>query len=365
MADTLAATAVLSAPSRSSPVHGGALRQAVAETGIAQEHWLDLSTGISPFSWQPVTPPPLCCWQRLPEDNDGLEQAAGDYYTVSATGDCSVLLPVAGSQAAIQLLPLLRPAGIVALAGIAYAEHAHHWQRAGHSLLRLDEIGLDKLQAGEALPDALDVLLLINPTNPTGRTYRPEQLLDWHRQLAARGGWLIVDEAFMDMTPQYSLSSFCGQPGLIVLRSVGKFFGLAGARVGFVLAWPQLLQQLALQLGPWTLAGPSRWWVTQALQDNHWQQQQRHQLSRAAKRLQQLLFEHDLVVHGSTALFQYCCQPDAEVIYQRLRQNGVLVRLFEADQYQPAALRFGLPGEEKQWLKLQRVLQQIRDLPCE
>jgi cobalamin biosynthetic protein CobC len=130
--------------------------------------------------------------------------------------------------------------------------------------------------------DELDVLLLCHPNNPTGTTFSREQLQDWRARLASRGGWLVLDEAFMDATPEHSLLGDVGLPGLIVLRSVGKFFGLAGARVGFVFAWPALLQQLAEAIGPWSINGPAREVVKLALQDSNWQQAMRGQLAATA-----------------------------------------------------------------------------------
>jgi cobalamin biosynthetic protein CobC len=134
-----------------------------------------------------------------------------------------------------------------------YAEHPHAWQRAGHSWSSW-------LTTGRCALDSLDVLVLVNPNNPTGRLMPRERLLAWHARLAARGGWLVVDEAFMDNTPQTAWRP-CRSAGLIVLRSFGKFFGLAGVRLGFVLAEPALLQALAELLGPWTVSGPTGCWA--------------------------------------------------------------------------------------------------------
>jgi cobalamin biosynthesis protein CobC len=225
--------------------HGGRLRAAAAHYGIALDHWLDLSTGINPNGW-PVLAIPTASWARLPEDDDGLEQAAQSYY------ETEHVLPVAGSQAAIQALPRLRPRSRVAVLDPGYAEHAYAWRRAGHEVTRVAAERLD-----EAMQDS-DVLLLIHPNNPTGARFPVEQLLHWHARLAARGGWLVVDEAFMDVTPEHSLCRHASRESLIVLRSLGKFFGLAGARVGFVCAHPALLAQLHAVIGPWSVSAPAR-----------------------------------------------------------------------------------------------------------
>ncbi|HHL20261.1 MAG TPA: aminotransferase class I/II-fold pyridoxal phosphate-dependent enzyme, partial [Aliiroseovarius sp.] len=218
--------------------HGGRLRLAARRYGIPLADWLDLSTGLNPRAW-PVPAIPARAWSRLPEEDDDLARLAQEYY---GAADC---LPVAGSQAAIQALPLLHAAGgrRIGMLAPAYAEHAHAWRRAGFEVLPL------AAEAIEAAIEGLDHLLLVNPNNPTGQRFDAAQLLGWHRRLAARGGSLIVDEAFMDVTPADSLAVHSHLPGLIVLRSLGKFFGLAGARVGFVLAEPGLLRRLADWLG--------------------------------------------------------------------------------------------------------------------
>lgn len=316
--------------------HGGALLAAAARYGIEPADWLDLSTGINPAGW-PAPPVPAAVWQRLPEAEDGLVQAAAAYY------GCSEILPVAGSQAAIQVLPRLRAASRVGVPHPAYAEHAHAWRAAGHAVLAWDAaMGVE----------ALDVLVLVHPNNPGGQTYTPAELLDWHARLAARGGWLVVDEAFIDATPEASLAGRCPRPGLIVLRSLGKFFGLAGARVGFVLAEPVVLDALGDRLGPWAVSAPSRWVARAALADTAWQQSARPVLLAAGARLADLLRSHGLAPAGGTALFQWVRIPDAAERHERLARQGILTRLF-AD---PLSLRFGLPHHESDWARLAAAL---------
>ncbi len=319
--------------------HGGRLRQAARRYGIPPADWLDLSTGINPNGW-PVPSLPAAAWLRLPENDDGLEAAARAYYGTHA------LLPVAGSQTAIQALPLLRGTCRVGVLDPGYAEHARAWRRAGHAT--------QPVAAGQ-VDDAIaqvDVLVLAHPNNPTGACFTPPQLLDWHARLAARDGWLVVDEAFLDATPDASLASFCPRPGLIVLRSLGKFFGLAGARVGFVLAPPRLRQHLDEQLGPWTVSGPARVVARLALQDRGWQTQTRARLMHDAQRLCELLCARGLTPAGGSGLFQWVVTPQAAIIHDRLARQGVLVRLFA----EPASLRFGMPANETQWQRLRTAL---------
>lgn len=322
--------------------HGGRLQRAAREFDIPLADWLDLSTGVSPFGW-PVPPVPASAWQRLPEDDDGLAEAARDYYGAPA------LLPVAGSQAAIQALPALRPASRVGILAPGYAEHAQAWRRAGHQVeLRT----ADALFAGAA---RYDVVVLIHPNNPGGECFEVDALLSLHAALAARGGWLLLDEAFIDATPARSLCAFTDRVGLIVLRSVGKFFGLAGARGGFVCAAPALLDALRERLGPWTLTGPSRHVLRQALADRAWQAQARAELPAWSERLAALLARHGLAPAAGCALFQWCRRDDATMLHRALASRGILTRLFDA----PASLRFGLPGDDAAFARLDAALADV------
>lgn len=319
--------------------HGGRLRQAASRYGIPLSDWLDLSTGINPNGW-PVPALPAECWQRLPEDDDELLPAARRYYRNDS------LLAVAGSQAAIQTLPLLRPASRVGVLHPAYAEHAAGWSKAGHQLVLVDTVAI------ESRIDELDVLILINPNNPTGKCWSRRQLLTWHERLSRRGAWLIVDEAFADGMPEVSLSSLPARPGLIVLRSIGKFFGLAGIRCGFVIAESALLDRLAELLGPWTISHPGRYVAAKALSDSDWQQATTESLTTQGQRLRQLLDRSGWPPSGGCHLFQWLKSERAQDLHELLARQGILTRLF----VDPASLRFGLPGNEQAWQRLEAAL---------
>lgn len=323
--------------------HGGNLRQAAASYSLPLSEWLDLSTGINPVSY-PVPKMDTVSWQRLPEVDDGLVEKACEYY------GCQSLLPTAGSQAGIQVLPRLRATCTVGMPRTMYQEHAYAWQQCGHQLVLFDEVPEDELLK------QLDVLLVCNPNNPTGQRYRKTQLQQWHYALARKGGWLIVDEAFMDMTPSASMAEHSHLSGLIVLRSLGKFFGLAGARVGFLLAHPALLKEVSELLGPWTVSGPSRVVAQAALADMAWQKSMRQTLIKQSEHLIGCLKASGLTPTGGTALFQYVLNARAAEIQHLLAQQGIWVRRFE----QPSALRFGLP-ESSAFLRLTSALRQLVD----
>lgn len=322
----------------SSHKHGGCVRRFSQIFGIPLADWLDVSTGISPWAY-PLPPVPPACWQRLPESDDGLASVAAEYY------GSPYLLPVSGSQEAIKLLPHCFPSNRrVGIISPAYHSHQHAWAAQGHTVQ-----ALNPTQIAAALP-ALDVLVVVNPTNPTAQRYSAETLRHWQQMLLQRGGCLVVDEAFMDVTPTQSLVTSEPQAGLVVLRSVGKFFGLAGVRLGFVWAEIPLLQAIAALQGDWSVSHPARWAGQQALADQAWQQQQRVRLVQAGERLHHLLQRYYGDAVHSTPLFSYLPSSHAAAIHQALAAQGILTRLFT----ESAALRFGLPATEQDWLRLEQ-----------
>jgi cobalamin biosynthetic protein CobC len=337
------------------PLHGGNLSEAVRRFSRPRQEWLDLSTGINPhpYSVPALTPD---AWHRLPEaDADAvLKQAAQAYYNAPQ------LLPVAGTQAAIQALPLyrLQTAGRanVAIAGPTYTEHAHRWTKAGHRIVPCTIApGYAMLDAAAASP-AVDVMVICNPNNPSGATFEPAQLLKWHARLAARGGWLVVDEAFGDTEPQASVAAFTERAGLIVLKSVGKFFGLAGLRLGFVVADSAMLAGLAELLGPWSVSGPAQQIGCAALGDRLWQQTMRQTLAAEGARLHALLQQQGFHLdHHATPLYRFLPLPahQAERLWLHMAQRGIWVRLFAGGARDAATgVRFGLPADENGWQRL-------------
>lgn len=333
-------------------VHGGNISGAAAEFGIPVADWIDLSTGISPWSW-PVPPVPESVWRTLPDDGDGLEQVAAAYYGCGG----AVVLPVPGSQYALQQLPSLVAPGTVAVPLRGYAEHRAAWQANGHRIVVYDNVqGLQQL----AMAGRVDHAVVINPNNPTGEQGGAGELLGLHQLLVARGGWLLVDEAFMDASPEQSLAPYCPRPGLLVLRSLGKFFGLAGVRLGFLLAPEQLIARLCDSMMPWHVSHPARWIGQRALADRDWQRVQRQRLDRHSTAWLAALqpFFPALEFTCSRLFVSATGQArDCATLYRSLAQCGVLVRCFDGIAGQ-GMLRFGLPGDGH-WAQVVQVLAAI------
>jgi cobalamin biosynthetic protein CobC len=255
---------------------------------------------------------------------------------------------VAGTQAAIQALPRLCAPGRIAISAPSYAEHAHHWSLHGHTAR---QVPYDALAA--AVDDS-DVVVVCNPNNPTGVRVPRAELLAWGEALAARGGWLVVDEAFADTDGRDSVADEAHRDGLVVLRSVGKFFGLAGVRLGFVAAAPSLLQALDEELGPWQVSGPAQRIGKAALLDRAWQERTRATLHAEGARLQALLAAHGIASRG-TALFRWWPERDPEAFHEHMARRGIWVRLFRTG---PRGIRVGLPADEASWARFTAALQE-------
>lgn len=309
--------------------HGGGLAAAARRHGGRVEDWLDLSTGINP---NPVTLPeiPVSVWHRLP-DHDLMERARVAARRHYRSGGL-LPLPAPGTQALIQLLPRLvsETGARVAILAPTYGEYERSFRRAG---LAVDLVaGIDEIRADHRL------VVVVNPNNPTGRIVPRAALLDLAERLAARGGTLVVDEAFGDCDPSQSVADAVEhQPGLIVFRSFGKFFGLAGLRLGFVIAPDALMEQIREWLGPWAVSGPALHLAHELMQRDLSHLESGLRSRRAA--LQAVLAGAGLKVIGGTDLFQLVEDERATAVHAHLADAQILVRKFD---YDGRWLRFGL-----------------------
>jgi cobalamin biosynthetic protein CobC len=323
------------------PTHGGDLGLAEARFGKPEQGWLDLSTGINPFAY-PVPTVAQELWQHLPgaADDLALRETAAAAYGVD---DPDFLAAAPGSQALLQILPRLRPFSQVAVIGPTYGEYSRCWSMAGHHVVPMETL--------DRTLDA-DVVVLCNPNNPDGRRHDPARLLELADGLAARGGLLVVDEAFGDATPELSLAPQA-RPGLVVLRSVGKFFGLAGLRLGFAIAEPQMARLLRQALGPWAVGGAVAEIGRQILSDTDWIAATRKRLLQEAQTLNSLLGRAQLSTVGGTSLFTLVNAPRAWALFEYLGQQGILARPFSTA---PRWLRFGLPPDDASRQRLETAL---------
>ena len=304
----------------------------------APEPWIDLSTGINPVPY-PLPPMPLAALTRLPEPEQiaELEAVAACAYGV-ADPACVVAGP--GTQALIHLLPRLVAPGAVAVVSPTYNEHRAAWALAGHSVAEVADLD----QIGEAR-----VAVLVRPNNPDGAVAPAKAVLSAAGRLADKGGVLVVDEAFADLEG-CSLAPVLPHPGLLLLRSFGKTYGLAGVRLGFALAAPRWAARLRAALGPWAVSGPALHAGAHALADTGWRDIAAERLGGDAAQLDGLLSAAGCRVVGGTRLFRLVEHGVAAALADRLGGAGMLVRQFAN---RPNFLRFGISAE---WTRLEVAL---------
>jgi cobalamin biosynthetic protein CobC len=251
-----------------------------------------------------------------------------------------MIVAAPGTQALIGLLPRLRPQSQVAILGPTYAEHEICWRREGHHVVVVPQI---HVAAGA------NVVVIVNPNNPTGHLVDTARLRQLAADLDRRGGLLVVDEAFVDvMEPGASLIPVL-PAATIVLRSFGKTFGLAGLRLGFAVSGVTLARQISDLLGPWAVSGPAIAIAERALADAAWLLDTRRRLADDAARLDELLRCAGCDVIGGTPLFRLAAHCSAQQLYETLGSHGIHVRRFAENK---TWLRFGLPGSEPSWLRL-------------
>lgn len=277
-----------------------------------------------------------------PEAQADLETAAAAAYGVPSA-DMVVAAP--GTQILINLLPRLRPARSAAVLAPTYSEHASCWRAAGAEVRHVSTLE----EAGEA-----EAVVLCNPNNPDGRRHDLARLQQLAERQAARRGLVVVDEAFADFEDAaLSVAPLLPRRSLLVLRSFGKTYGLAGLRLGFLLGAPDDVARMRAALGPWAVSGPALAVGRMALRDSAWRDQARLRLTSDVARLDAMLHAAGLSVVGGTLLFRLAAHAAAPALYRRLGQAGILVRRFPE---RPTWLRFGLPGDATAWTRLTEAL---------
>jgi cobalamin biosynthetic protein CobC len=299
--------------------HGGGLDAARTPWGGARGDWLDLSTGINPEPY-PLPPMPADAWTALPDAGaqNALIEAARAFWQVP--GDARILA-APGASALIARLPLLAPGGRVHIPGPTYNEHAAAFAAAG-------------LKVIDAAPAPGVPCVVVHPNNPDGRLWSQADM-----PIHPDGATLTVaDESFCDVEPDASLRLW-GMLGAVTLKSFGKFWGLAGLRLGFAIGRPETIDRLAEALGPWPVSGPALAVATAALSDTGWAAATRARLTRDAARLDAAMARHGRLV-GGTTLFRLYDVGNAQALQDRLAARHIWTRRFP---YSRSWLRLGLP----------------------
>ena len=335
--------------------HGGNIDEAAIKFGIAKDEWLDLSTGLNPHPWSLDKPIPSSYYQKLPYPDATFYSVASRYY------ESLNLLALPGSQAAIQSIPRLLSNKRVALPVPGYEEHLYHWQQNQHECITYNPDTVNLVEwVKEQQPD---VVVVINPNNPSCHLHEQQELLAVLKLLEKNDGLLIVDEAFLDTNSNKSLIHI-ESDHLLVLRSLGKFFGLPGIRVGFVKAaqkWRDLINEY---LGAWAMNGPSLWVSTRCLADSSWQQSATKKLQLMAKLqitfLDEMLPDNSISEMDDRTHYKALTSTDyftsyrtslelAKYIYDFYGQAGIYVRIIDLSSAKlpyEAIIRFGLCPSE-------------------
>ncbi|SEM47876.1 threonine-phosphate decarboxylase CobD [Bradyrhizobium sp. OK095] len=316
--------------------HGGNLDLAQQRFGGRAEDWIDLSTGINRLPY-PVGEVSARAWSALPAraEIDALHQAAQHAFRTSAP-----IVALGGAQAAIQLLPQLARRGRACILAPTYNEYAGVLSAAGWDVHEVGEL--------DALAGA-DLAVVVSPNNPDGRQFAPKEFL----ALLPRVSRLVVDESFADAAPQLSLAPQADRPGLLILRSFGKFYGLAGLRLGFALGNAADVARLAAASGPWPVSGAAITIGCRALRDDAWAEATSARLARDCVRLDEMAQMQGWRLVGGAPLFRLYETPDALAAQEKLARAQIWSRVFAQ---QPTWLRLGLPGGESEWTRLAEVL---------
>jgi cobalamin biosynthesis protein CobC len=328
--------------------HGGRLGAARAAYSQAPQPWIDLSTGINPKSY-PAPRARGVTLNRLPDTGE-LSQLESVAAAAFGVGDPQRVVATGGTEPALRLLPYVLRQKAAVIAGPTYASHADGWEKAGVQSCVVPDSELEGSIADET------ALIMVNPNNPDGRLVGRDRLRQLHDLVASRGGVLVVDEAFAELTPQASVADIAGTSvaeHLVVLRSFGKFYGLAGLRLGFVIGSPVFSARVRGVIGDWPVSVDALAAGLAAYGDRQWTERMRAQLAATARRLDGLLNRYGFEVVGGTSLYRLVRAADALARFERLAAGGILTRPFQHDA---TLLRFGLPGTPEAWRRLEEAL---------
>ena len=324
--------------------HGGNAAEVAEIYGFTPKEMLDLSTGISPLSY-PAQDISAKVWQGLPTDKalQDCLHAARKFYHILPKQD---VMAGAGTQSLLQLIPsLISPLGEVWVAMPGYNEHGPAWQRAGH-----------KVSYSDTMPQTAQSAVIVMPNNPTG-DYDLSRMRSVADATLERGGWLVIDGAFAHPNDEALISTVGLRENIVHLRSFGKFFGLAGLRLGFAIGEPRFIERLTIEAGPWAVNAAALRIGTQALADINWQAQHLAFLVKQSNRMAALLQNYGFNIRGSTNLFQTITLPEAAALHTHLASHRIWTRHFTA---WPDLLRFGLPATNEDFGQLAECIKDWR-----
>ncbi len=285
--------------------HGGNIYQFAKHLGCLPEQVLDFSSNINPdqaVDWRTLQPVSLGPYAD--PDYSLLKQAISHRYKMPANADIEVFN---GASAAIfSLLRWILPQDLVLYTPL-YGEYAHIAGELGcqvHNIDRFKPLTTD-------IPKASTVIF-VNPSTPDGQLYDlQERLTAWQ----AAECHIIVDESFLDFCVAESVAEcIAGYDKLYIIKSLSKFYGCAGIRVGFIIAAAPVIKELRRYEPAWKLSSFDMIYMQQALANDDFVEKTREQTASLRNMLRLAL--------QSSGLFERIYSGQANFLLAKLANQG-------------------------------------------
>lgn len=318
-------------------VHGGNRLEISRRYAIAEDAIIDFSSNINPLgcpsSVRPLVRNGVALLTAYP-DSHCLELREA----LAAAWGCSSQHIIAGngSTELIHLLPrVLRPRRALIFTP-TFSEYEASLRAAGcaiHTISLRDGEGF-RMPAREAISflPRVDVLYLCNPNNPTGTLAEPNLLAALLAAAEKQKVLVVVDEAFMDFAPDHSLVRSAGRRNnLLVLRSMTKFFGIPGIRLGYLVGPPQLIKRLYRHKEPWTVNTLAQKIGIACMAEHRFAAETRRFVAAERaylfSRLQSIPGLQPIPSAANYLLLKITCRRlSSAIVYEELARRGILVR---------------------------------------
>ena len=315
--------------------HGGDIDLAIKKYGGEREDWIDLSTGINgtSYPWQQSIKFEL---RNLPSNKllVNLERAASAAYKVAENTETAA---VSGAQQIISLLPIcLKSYNSVAILGPTYNEYEKAFKSSGIKAQTVSEVS--KLSSS-------DIAIIVNPNNPTGKVIAEEILDDLSKKVRI----LIIDESFKTFSSR-RIQKF---ENVIQINSLGKFFGLAGVRLGFVSGPSDFIKSVRRMLGPWPISSIAAEIGTIALNDNTWISEMEKILLEGSNVLHKACSTKNWKLVGKTNLFHTYATSSSLEVEKQFAAHYIWIRTFD---YSETWVRLGIPTSKYEWTRVRQAL---------
>ncbi len=176
--------------------------------------------------------------------------------------------------------------------------------------------------------DDLRLVYLPNPNSPSGTVIAPEEILRIATELPCP---LVVDEAYADFAEVHCMDLVAQCEKIIVTRSLSKAYALAGLRFGYLVAQPQLIEQLLKVKDSYNCDALSIAGATAAIDDQTWVRETRRKIINTRSRMTDQLGQMGFSVQPSQANFVWCTHPDRPLqpLYEQLKERRILVRYMD------------------------------------